>query len=333
MSSWGTGPVHLPRVALPALVAVVFCLGFAGAAAAAEPSLRPVPVTAAEGDLGALLAPVPALITGTADTGGQIRVDNVATIDQVYAISVQDYSLDANSRPIQAPPDFPYGSAAWYVFEDIEFVLPPGTSRDVKFTLDVPADAVPGDHFAALTVLVRAAQPPSSGSGTTVKSQLVFQIRLQHRIPGAEPREPRVLLDAEPGIGSVHFSARVTNDGNTVVTHQFEPFPTLQLTSTLPFADASRPTALTLDGFYVPPQSERLISLTWDDPPLIGAYHAVLTLPAVDGLPAVSAETSFVVIDWLRLGLLAAGLVVGLALLVVAARRTRRPSGRIHAGR
>jgi hypothetical protein len=286
-----------------------------------------VPITAGEGQLGALLAPVPVLITGASDNGGQVRVDNVSRLAEAYQISVQNYTLDTHASPIAAPPGFPYGSAVWYVFEDTKFVLPPGTSRNVRFRLDVPPDAIPGDHFAALSVLVRAADPSRRASGSGVRSQLVLQIRLQHRIAWAQPRAPRLVLEADAHGGSVDFTARVTNDGNTVLTYQFKPLPELQVTSTLPFADTKRPArTFALEGFYVAPQSERLARLTWTDPPLIGSYRAVLTLPAVDGLPAVSVETTFLVVDWLRLGLIISGLLA-IAGLVFAARR-RRLGGR-----
>jgi len=321
----------MPRLrtfAVLALMIIVWRLGLPGSAHAADPSLRPVGITSAQGELGALIAPVPAVITGVAADGGQIRIDNVSTLAEVYEISVQDYTLDASSKPVPAPSDFPYGSAAWYVFEATEFVLPSGTSRDVRFRLNVPPDPIAGDHFAALNVVVRAADPASLGSGTAVKSQLLFQIRLQHRIAGAEPREPRVELEAAPRAGAVDFTARVANDGNTVLTQQYDPFPTLQVMSTLPFADPASPErTLTLAGFYVPPQSERLIRVVWTDPPLFGAYRAVLTLPAVDGLPAVQTETTFVVFDWLRLGLLV-GFVLALAAVGFVLRRRVRGARR-----
>jgi hypothetical protein len=320
MSDLGSARYRLARWVLLGLASLVSCLALSAPARAADPSLRPVPITAAEGQLGALLAPVPALITGVGDAGGQIRVDNVSRLAEAYQISVQNYTLDAHASPIAAPPGFPYGSAAWYVFEDTEFVLPPGTSRNVRFRLDVPPDAIPGDHFAALTVLVRAADPSRHASGSGVRSQLVLQIRLQHRIAGAHPRAPRLVLEADAHGGSVDFTARVTNIGNTVLTYQVKPLPELLVTSTLPFWNTTQ--TLTVDGFYVPPQSERLVRVTWSDPPLIGAYRAVLTLPAVDGLTAVTMETTFVVVDWLRLGLIVGGVLVT-AGLVMSARRRR----------
>jgi hypothetical protein len=319
---------RLGGAALVAQLSLALNLGLAPSAHAADPSLRPVRITAAEGELGALIVPVPALITNAGDDGGQIRVDNVSGLGEAFQISVQDYTLDANSKPVPAPSGFLYGSAAWYVFEATDFTLPPGTSRDVRFRLAVPPDAIPGDHFAALSVLVRAADPAAGGSGAHVESQLLFQIRLQHRIAGAEPREPRVTLEADPVGGAVDFTASVTNDGNTVLTQQFEPLPTLQLISTLPFADPTRPErTLKLDGFYVPPNSERLVRVSWLDPPLFGIYRAVLTLPAVDGVPAVRAETTFVVVHWPLLGLLA-GLMLMIAVVVFAFRR-RVPRGRL----
>jgi hypothetical protein len=55
-------------------------------------------------------------------------------------------------------------------------------------------------------------------------------------------------------------------------------------------------------------------------------YRAVYTLPAVDGLGAVTAETTFTVVNVPLLAALAVGVLAVLALLgTVLVRRRRRP--------
>lgn len=286
---------------------------------AAEPSLREVPITSPPGQLGALLAPVPVILTDPAQPRGTMRLDNVSTEEESFAISVTDYVVTADGEPVPAPDGYPFGSASWYRFEPSSFTLPPGTSRDVTVEVDPPLDAAAGDHLAAVTVTVRASVV---APGADLESVLVLQNRLQHRIPGADPRTPRLQLNAEPGMTAVAFTGLVQNDGNTVLAHQSEPLAHVELTSTLLWANGGAPErSLPIEGFYVGPGADRTVRLTWHDPPIIGAYRAEFILPAADGLPRVSASVEFVVVNLLLL----AGLfiVVGAALGVVVWRRFR----------
>jgi hypothetical protein len=319
---------HRARKAL-GVVALAWSLTLSGTSglSGAEPSFRPVPVQVPEGQLGALLVPVPAVITGPEDPRGRIRIDNVSAIAERFTLSVDDYVLGPEGRPVPAPADYPYGAAGWYRFESSDLTLPPGTSVDVPFEVEVPPDAAAGDHFAALSVVVRAAESPEPGAGAAVESQLVFQIRLQHRVPGADPKPPRAALETDVGLDAVDFLASIDNDGNTVLVHQSEPFATIDLHSTLPWASGGAPErSFTLDGFYVPPFSQRLVQLRWENAPLLGMYRAVLTIPSSDGSPAVTAETSFTVVNVPMLTVLLAG--IGVLMLLFAVLIRRRVRGR-----
>lgn len=309
-----------------AALASLLALVGASALSAAEPSFRPVAIQVPEGQLGAQLVPVPAIITGPADPRGRVRLDNVASMAERFQISVDDYVLGPDGRPVPAPPDYAYGSASWYRFESIDLTLPPGTSVEVPFEVDVPSDAAAGDHFAALSVVVQAGSSTARPAGAGVRSQLVFQIRLQHRVPGADPRTPRAALEADVSADAVAFMARIDNDGNTLVAQQSEPFPTIELYSTLPWASrATSERRFTFDGFYVPPFSQRLVHLSWADPPLFGTYRAVLTIPPSDGSPVVIAETTFTVVNVPLLAMLLAAIAV---LVLVAATLLRRRATR-----
>ena len=68
-----------------------------------------------------------------------------------------------------------------------------------------------------------------------------------------------------------------------------------------------------MKGFYVAPETTRLIAVDWAGAPIIGQYRAVFTLPATDGLDTVTAESSVTVVNWPVLGLIG-GLVLLLLL-------------------
>jgi hypothetical protein len=128
---------------------------------------------------------------------------------------------------------------------------------------------------------------------------------------------------------TVHFAAQVTNPGNTVLSYQATgALPIIDLYETSIWADATR-VARTLEprGYYLEPQSERLASFDWLDGPLLGSYRAVYTLPPFDGLPAVTAETTFTVVNLpvlIGIALGALGLVVLMTWATLRRRRSRR---------
>lgn len=294
---------------------------------AADPSLQPVGITARAGEIGALVTPVPVVRTNTGDTGGQIRVDNTSGLAEDFSITVVDYVLDPNGKPVSAPPGYPFGSSGWYKFESPTFSLPGGTSREVHFDLTVPASAGAGDHFAALNVTVQAspAAQASVAAGTNVTSVIRIQNRLQHRVAGAHPETPSVGLTATTDLSGVHFAARIDNTGNTVLPYQAAPAATIDLYNSLPWGDAAAPErTLVVKGFYVAPEATRLVAVDWTDTPIIGQYRAVFTLPTTDGLAMVTAESTVTVVNWPILGLIGGVmlvLLVGGAFLVL-----RRPS-------
>jgi hypothetical protein len=127
---------------------------------------------------------------------------------------------------------------------------------------------------------------------------LVIQNRLQHRIAVAIPQTPTVDLRADAGWSAVQFTAVVGNPGNTVVGHQAAPTPVLTLYNPMPWADpALVERTIPVRGFYVAPESARDLGLAWTDPPIIGHYRAVFTLPAAHGQPHVVAETTFIAVN------------------------------------
>jgi hypothetical protein len=299
---------------------------------AADPPLRTVAITAPAGQIGALVTPVPVIVTNTGDAGGLIRIDNTSALSEDVSISVTDYVVDEHGKPGPAPADYPFGSSGWYRFESPSFTLPPASSVDVPFELAVPFDAGAGDHFAALNVRVQASpgQQPAA-DGASAQSVILIQNRLQHRVAGAQPETPALGLTATSDFGQVHFAARVNNSGNTVLTYQQDPTPTISLYDMAPWGNPSSPAhVLAVKGFYVAPESERLVAIDWTDAPIIGSYRAVLTLPEIDGLPSVLAETQVIVVNLPLLAAVAGAMLLGLIGLLFGVRHKRR--SQVYAG-
>jgi hypothetical protein len=305
------------------------------ASAAAPTAIRQVPITTPEGRLALLVSPTPVIRTDAAQTHAIVRVDNPSHLAEQVHVEIHDYVLDAAGTAQAVPQGYALGSAAWYGVDAPDFELAPGTSRDLLLTVAPPSTAGPGDHSASLDVRARAVTPvtPSGATGTTVESVLLVRNRLEHRIPGARPEAPDLRLAATVEGMTVHFDAQVTNPGNTVLSYQATgALPTIDLYETSMWADATR-VARTLEprGYYLAPQSERLASFDWLDGPLLASYRAVYSLPPFDGLPAVTAETTFTVVNLPVLSGIALG-ALGLVLLMTWATVRRRRARRRAAG-
>jgi hypothetical protein len=67
------------------------------------------------------------------------------------------------------------------------------------------------------------------------------------------------------------------------------------------------------------------VALDWTDTPIIGSYRAVLTLPEIDGLPSVLAETQIFVVNLPFLAAVAGAMLLGSIGLLFGVRHKRRP--------
>jgi hypothetical protein len=283
-----------------------------------------VQITARPGELGARVSPSPVIPTTNERPEGMVRVDNTSHLLERVELRVADYMLDPSGKPVPAPADYPYGSARWYEFEATSFTLEPGTGREIEFRTAAPPNAAAGDYFAALSVAVSAEQPAAE-SGSALRSSLVFENRMQHRILGALPRSPELTLTAENSWDGVTFDAMVRNSGNTLLAYQFPPLPQVVVVEAAPWSVGATH-ALSATGFYVPPHSGRTVRVTWADPPLLAWGTATLTLPGVDDLPASTVAIDVIVVNYRLAAVLAAiTFVIAVCLLLVRRRRQAGP--------
>lgn len=270
-------------------------------------SLRTVPITVAPGQLGGFLAPVPLIFTGPSDTGGTFRIDNPSTIEEHFMVQIADYTIDAagnvardnQGNPTTDVPGYAYASAKWYSFPVSDFVLPPGTGRDLHFDLNVPPDALPGDHIAALVVSFQAVGKtgPEGSGGVGLVTTGKILTRMQHRVAGAVPGAPDISLRATSDPGGIHFLASVNNTGNTVLDYKTgkadDPLPNFIVYAS---EDNNNPIkTIPVDGgFYVLPEGNRIVTSDWtEDLPYTGDYRVVFDLPKRDGRDELRIETTF----------------------------------------
>ncbi len=118
--------------------------------------------------------------------------------------------------PIPVTGDTVDSLASWIKFPSgTDFVIPKGESQEISFTLQVPKDASPGGHYAAILVGTKAPNTPQ-GSALSVASYIssLFFVRVAGDVQeSGDIREFSAdrTFYASP---SVHLSLRFENKGN-----------------------------------------------------------------------------------------------------------------------
>ena len=211
-----------------ALSALLAALVFAGIAATA-------PAGAALADDTAGISGQPANETGPDDRSrfsyqaspgqhidDQYLVRNTGTVAQVLTVFATDaYNTDDGSYGLLDTDDKPSDAGAWVSFPggvpSMQVPLEPGATQLVPFSVDIPADAGPGDHAAGIVISVLSPQ------GDILVDRRVAT-RLYVRVPGdlqAALTVSSISADyssqLNPFNGSTAVTATITNNGNVAL--------------------------------------------------------------------------------------------------------------------
>jgi len=106
---------------------------------------------------------------------GITKIINQSSVPLTFKVSVEDYVvLDTIGTPTILPPNTlsnKYSAAAWIGIAPETFTLQPGDKQTIAYYIQVPSNARPGGHYAAI-VYSPVVNKGVSGSGSTVNSQL-----------------------------------------------------------------------------------------------------------------------------------------------------------------
>jgi hypothetical protein len=241
------------------------------------------------GRLGASISPSSLIFTDVDGKGGIVRILNPS--DQLLAVKVyaRDYTIDANGEvavdengePTTGIPNYQYASADWYTFSytgdftdakpgAIEFLLPAGRALNLPFQVEVPPAAAPGDHTAAFIAMIRKADLESSSEQINIGYTSVFRflVRLQHRVAGAEAKEPTVKVSTIiEQSRRIDLIATVDNEGTTVLDYkpykEDDPRPVFRV-KRADNGELVREFSV-VKGFYVLPEGNRIVTVSWRD--------------------------------------------------------------------
>ncbi|MFG1817385.1 WxL protein peptidoglycan domain-containing protein [Kribbella sp. NPDC049174] len=140
----------------------------------------------------------------TVNPGGQVE-DGLVVVNRgktplelaVYAADA--YTTDNGRLDLLTPDTKSTGVGAWVHADRDGMKVAPGQSVQVPFTINVPADAKPGDHLGGIVTSLKR--------GTDVDRRLAIRIRL------------RVSGDLKPSLSVDDLKVRYTGNRNATVTY------------------------------------------------------------------------------------------------------------------
>lgn len=223
-----------------------------------------------------------------------------------YTILVQNFSLDENGQ-VQLQPT-QNDAALWIQPASTAVDVPGQQAAELPITIQVPTDATPGGHFAAVTV---SAVEAGAESAYSTLFMLSVKGNRQAKVEVTELSTPRTHYSSTEYVplhirirnsGNVHFIPT----GNITISRGYDPVAEIEFNQL---------------HEIILPGGERVFDVQWGLPPSFGKYTAQLEL-TLDDQVIESPPASFWIFDWERMVSVAAAIVI---FVIVAAVLVRRP--------
>ncbi len=227
----------------------------------------------------------PAMINERLDPGEvrqfTVQLTNLSTVDKTFHISTRDI-VGANERvPIFARPTSQrtgYELSEWITLDRTEVFIPAAGTEELSFVMSVPMSASPGSHFGGVIISVEPPEIEESGASIGYEVANIIHIRISGEANDAARIREFSTSRFIYGKTEVEFTARVENEGNTLVT----PTGPLEIFNMFGEQVAVLQFNESLAGVYPKtPYSDGMntFSLVWQDDGLgFGRYEAILSL-------------------------------------------------------
>jgi hypothetical protein len=327
-------PLSLLRISAGAAGAVLMLAGAVWAA---------TPVAAPTQNQGIQISPPTATFAGDKGTTlhGTVKVTNLTNQTLNVAVGKQNFvakgeegetELTDNADPL-------YSLAPWFTVDTTALAIPALGTKEVHYSISVPADAEPGGRYGSITFTTAAPKLPNGQSGAVVQQAIGNLVFMRINGPAKEQLSVETFESGHYNAktkafnpatwfstGPVDLLTRVKNTGNV---HE-KPTGTITVKNLFGFTVSKVP----LDAHFVIPGATRRLHNTWPTGKqhgwLLGHYTATLNA-TYDSGKTLTASTSFTVVPWAAV----IALIVILILLFIIWRRRRRfgRAFRILAGR
>lgn len=246
----------------------------------------------------------------------------------VYATPVNFATGDESGQPKFVPllndPVDKTTFAGWIDTTKEAVVIPPESSKDVPYTINVPDNAPPGGHFAAILIGTRPPEGVAAHDGGVIKTSQVVSSLFLARVAGQVEESGQIrefsVADSFSGNPRADFVLRFENAGNVYV----QPQGDITIYNMWGTERGFIPINQKSNFGNVLPKSIRKFLFAWEGTPSltdIGRYKAIATLTyGVDARQSVDRTLYFWVIP-LKATLITLALLVGVALFIVFAIR------------
>lgn len=154
---------------------------------------------------------------------GVIKLINDSNEAITFDVVMQDFIVDNNQGvPNILPPDAlsnKYSASTWIGLDSQQVTVPAGTRQELSYYVQVPQDAKPGGHYAAVIYSPVAQDQGAQGSGSQVTSQIGTLFYVTVNGPVSEKAD--VTLFDGPRFseyGPVEIATQVRNLGDNHIT-------------------------------------------------------------------------------------------------------------------
>lgn len=218
-------------------------------------------------------------------------------------------------------------ASLWFIVDEPDFILQPNQVRTVKGSIQTPADAIPGGHYATIyfqPLVPEEALSPSMAFVNARVGVLAFLIvkgDIEQKAALKNTLQTTGLIQSGPAT----FRFAVQNTGNV----HLMPSGKLTIYDWRNKQVASKE----IPAGFILPNETKDYTMTWDNVSGMGTYRAELTLhygPEQIALPKTTA--TFWVVPWMKM-LIGAVMLVGSAFFILKTRRRWRKAWRALRGK
>jgi hypothetical protein len=233
-----------------------------------------------------------------------------------YSVSNEDYDLSFSTETTRTQ------ISRWITFEQEEYVAPVGETTAFKYTVSVPEDVPAGSQYAVVFVELIPGASDSGEGGIKTISRIAVVI---YGSVSGETREESEIAEVKlTGFlvsGDITASALVKNSGNT----DFPASSSLKVSSL--FGKVLHEQTESRD---VLPDTERRVSLVWEDTPSLGIFRGEYTISASGSESVTKNRLIFIIPIFILIpAILLLTSIIVLAILYLRKRRLKRINAKI----
>lgn len=153
---------------------------------------------------------------------GTTKVINDSDVPLTFTVGVQDYIVsDSKGTPNLLPPSTlnnKYSAAAWIGVSPSTFTVKPHEKQILNYFIQVPADAKPGGHYAALVYQPKVdTQPKRTGGIVTAQIGSLFYITVKGTVK-ENAQVTNFFANPLQEYGPVKLLTQIKNNGDLHIT-------------------------------------------------------------------------------------------------------------------